>query len=90
MSDAAREREEQYDRWLENMRVIESLREYVRDRLHRRDYLLEESEAEHRYRNERESSAMDLDAKSPKSPVSESKHPREGSSLYPTLRMPGS
>ena len=94
MSDAAREREEQYDRWLENMRVIESLREYVRDRLHRRDYVAEDHEDERRYsRSEREPSAMEVDPKSPRSPQSpaaEAKHPRDGSSLYPILRMPGS
>jgi hypothetical protein len=94
--EVAREREEQYDRWLENMRVIESLREYVRGRLDRRDYLSdEEGDARRDSRSERESSAMDVDEKTgPKSPAPasapEPKHPREGSSLYPILRMPGS
>ncbi|KAH7111686.1 pH-response transcription factor pacC/RIM101 [Dactylonectria estremocensis] len=38
VSEATPEREEQYDRWLKNMRVIESLREYVRGRLERKEF----------------------------------------------------
>ncbi|EGY15025.1 pH-response transcription factor pacC/RIM101 [Verticillium dahliae VdLs.17] len=38
MSDGAREREEKYDQWLENMRTIEALREYIRDRIARKDF----------------------------------------------------
>jgi hypothetical protein len=94
VSEATREREEQYDRWLENMRVIESLREYVRGRLERREYV-EENENGHQgqgeaARKERDGNAMDVDARSPRSPAREQTgHPREGSSLYPILRMPG-
>lgn len=84
VSEATRERDEQYDRWLENMRVIESLREYVRGRLHRREFV--EEHAEHT--PDREPDAMDVDVKSPKIEVKNL--PREGSSLYPILRMPGS
>lgn len=90
-SEATREREEQYDRWLENMRVIESLREYVRGRLEREQYVRDEEENhDARYHREqsRESSAMDVDAKSPRSPPVASP-PSERSSLYPILRMPG-
>lgn len=92
VSEATRERDEQYDRWVENMRVIESLRDYVRGRLDRREYVVEEQQAEEpRYaKRERDENAMDVDVKSPKSPAPESKHPREGSSLYPILRMPSS
>lgn len=91
-SDASRDREEQYERWLENMRVIENLREYVRDRLSRRDYLTDEYNNEQRYsRTESQHAHMDVDMKSPQSPASpEAKHPRESSSLYPLLRMPSS
>jgi len=86
VSESTREKEVEYDRWLENMRVIESLREYVRGRLERRDYL---EEGEQRSR-ERSAEPMDVDVKSPKSPAArEPSHPREGSSLYPILRMPG-
>nr|Q96X49.1 RecName: Full=pH-response transcription factor pacC/RIM101 [Hapsidospora chrysogena]CAC38840.1 putative transcription factor [Hapsidospora chrysogena] len=94
VSEATREREEQYDRWLENMRVIESLREYVRGRLERREYV-EEQENEHQgqgeaARKERDGNPMDVDARSPRSPAREQPgRPREGSSLYPILRMPG-
>jgi hypothetical protein len=98
-SEATREREEQYDRWLENMRVIETLRDYVRSRLDRRDFVADE-EDQHRYQREYQreprdryerpaSDAMDVDVKSPRSPAREVNHPREGSSLYPILRMPG-
>lgn len=38
-SESAREREEKYDQWLENMRTIEALREYIRDRIARNDYI---------------------------------------------------
>lgn len=79
VSEATREREEQYDRWLENMRVIESLREYVRGRLERKEFSTDEER--------RESEAMDVDPRSPRSPVQSA--PKEGSSLYPILRMPG-
>lgn len=87
ISESTRDKEVEYDRWLENMRVIESLREYVRERLERKDYVADQNE-----RREREKSAtpMDVDVASPRSPVSrEASHPREGSSLYPILRMPG-
>lgn len=77
VSDATREREEQYDRWLENMRVIETLREYVRGRLERHDFIDE---------NRRPSGdAMDVDIQSPKGVGRELPAP----SLYPILRMPG-
>ncbi|KAF4121175.1 Zinc finger, C2H2 type [Geosmithia morbida] len=96
-SDTAREREEQYDRWLENMRVIESLREYVRGRLDRRDFVADQEDEGKPERaperaSEREAEPMEVDAKSPRSqPLPPPHgHPREGSSLYPILRMPGS
>jgi hypothetical protein len=83
VSDATRERDEQYDRWLENMRVIETLREYVRGRLERKEFNVEGEEPR------RGSDAMDVDVKSPKASTRELNTPREGSSLYPILRMPG-
>lgn len=86
VSDATRERDEQYDRWLENMRVIETLREYVRGRLDRKEFIQEGQELR---RSSRDSDAMDVDVKSPKAPARELNTPREGSSLYPILRMPG-
>lgn len=100
-SDAAsREREEQYDRWLENMRVIETLREYVRGRLDRREYASDDEASagartppvdrereRERERERRGSDAMDVDAKSPAPRKMELPGP---SSLYPILRMPGS
>lgn len=88
-SDATREREEQYDRWLENMRVIETLREYIRGRLDRKEFAEEGQER----RPSSDSDAMDVDVKSPKGSSVELppiNAPREGSSLYPILRMPGS
>lgn len=83
-SETTREREEQYDRWLENMRVIETLREYVRGRLDRKDFS-SEAEAEASRRNV---DAMDVDIQSPpRQPIGL----REGgSSLYPRLPVPGS
>jgi hypothetical protein len=85
VSDATREREEQYDRWLENMRVIETLREYVRGRLERKEFL-DENEAP----RPSHADAMDVDPKSPQPQSRDLGTPREGSSLYPILRMPGS
>ncbi|KAM0224967.1 hypothetical protein ACHAQD_001766 [Fusarium lateritium] len=84
-SDATREREEQYDRWLENMRVIETLREYVRGRLERKEFVDENKSPRPSHAD-----AMDVDPKSPQPPSRELNTPREGSSLYPILRMPGS
>lgn len=87
-SDATREREEQYDRWLENMRVIETLREYVRGRLERKEYSEEAAER----RASADGEAMDVDPKSPESPSRELppiSADREGGSLYPILRMTG-
>ncbi|KPM37785.1 pH-response transcription factor pacC/RIM101 [Neonectria ditissima] len=89
VSEATREREEQYDRWLENMRVIETLREYIRGRLDRKDFIEDGRERV----PSSDSNAMDVDVKSPKSPSMELppiNAPREGSSLYPIIRMPGS
>ncbi|KAG6038523.1 hypothetical protein E4U41_004116 [Claviceps citrina] len=83
-SEATKEREEQYDRWLENMRVIEKLREYVRGRLQRNDFAQDdEDEAP-----PADGDAMDVDVKSsPRQPIGL----REGgSSLYPRLPLPGS
>ncbi|KAI6783880.1 H-response transcription factor pacC/RIM101 [Emericellopsis cladophorae] len=92
VSEATREREEQYDRWLDNMRVIERLREYVQARLERRDYVEEEEERlALRLKKEHTPEAMEVDVRSPRSPVPHREnHPKEGSSLYPILRMPGS
>ncbi|KAH7112758.1 hypothetical protein B0J13DRAFT_421309, partial [Dactylonectria estremocensis] len=42
--DATREREEQYDHWLENLRVIKILREYVRGRLERKEFVEDDEE----------------------------------------------
>lgn len=83
-SEATKEREEQYDRWLENMRVIETLREYVRGRLERKVFA-QDDEAEG---SRRDGDAMDVDMKSPpRQPIGL----REGgSSLYPRLPVPGS
>ncbi|RFU79148.1 ph-response transcription factor pacc rim101 [Trichoderma arundinaceum] len=86
VSDTTREREEQYDRWLENMRVIEALREYVRGRLERRDFVDE-------YASiggiRKDVDAMDLDGK-PRSPLtSERPKSKESTSLYPILPVPG-
>ncbi|KFA55859.1 hypothetical protein S40293_01956 [Stachybotrys chartarum IBT 40293] len=89
-SDASRERDEQYDRWLENMRVIETLREYVRGRLSRREFEQEREQEQQRQEQRRYSEQMDVDVKSPKSVTREINHPKEGSSLYPILRLPGS
>lgn len=84
-SETTREREEQYDRWLENMRVIETLREYVRGRLDRKEFVDENKSPQ-----PSQADAMDVDPKSPQPPSRELNTPREGSSLYPILRMPGS
>jgi hypothetical protein len=85
MSESAREREEQYDRWLENMRVIETLREYVRGRLERREFDQESNNSEGASPRGPPSDAMDVDAKSPAPQHKELPGP---SSLYPILRMP--
>lgn len=88
-SDSTKEREEQYERWLENMRVIETLREYVRGRLERGEYVKEEDGGD---KVRKASDAMDIDVKSPKSPPARQPFgAREGgSSLYPVLPVPGS
>lgn len=82
VSDATREREEQYDRWLENMRVIEGLREYIRGRLERREYIKDGAD--------RDADAMDVDVKSPQMPPRTLGKGKEGNSLYPILPVPGS
>ncbi|KAI8648669.1 hypothetical protein NCS57_01479000 [Fusarium keratoplasticum] len=83
VSDATRECEEQYDRWLENMRIIEALRVYVRARLQCKQYVKEQ---EKRWPS---GDTMDVDVKSPNGPARELGAPHECSSLYPVLRMPG-
>jgi hypothetical protein len=86
MSESARERAEQHDRCLENLRVIKTLREYVRGRLERREFNEEPSSSEGR-RSPRgpPPEAMDVDAKSP---APQNKELPDASSLYPILRMP--
>ncbi|KAL7785529.1 hypothetical protein V8C37DRAFT_317603 [Trichoderma ceciliae] len=89
VSDGTREREEQYDRWLENMRVIEALREYVRGRLERRDFMDDYASVG---RIRKDVDAMDLDGKprSPRSPLAnERPKSKESTSLYPILPVPG-
>ncbi|KAM4057055.1 hypothetical protein HRG_003905 [Hirsutella rhossiliensis] len=93
-SESIKEREEQYDRWLENMRVIESLREYVRGRLERKEFVDEAERAKAEQADKDKAAvgeAMDVDVKSPKSPVKQVLGSREGAlSLYPVLPVPGS
>ncbi|EEY22745.1 pH-response transcription factor pacC/RIM101 [Verticillium alfalfae VaMs.102] len=81
MSDGAREREEKYDQWLENMRTIEALREYIRDRIARKDFD-EKSEG-------RESSpdAMDVDSRRTTPVPTSAVSPAPAAPLYPVLRM---
>ncbi|KAH6694513.1 pH-response transcription factor pacC/RIM101 [Verticillium dahliae] len=81
MSDGAREREEKYDQWLENMRTIEALREYIRDRIARKDFD-EKSEG-------RESSpdAMDVDSRRTTPAPTSAVSPAPAAPLYPVLRM---
>ncbi|EXF80715.1 hypothetical protein COL5a_011250 [Colletotrichum fioriniae] len=86
-SEGAREREEKYDQWLENMRTIEALREYIRDRIDRREYSDEPAEK----------AAAEAAAPAPKSPEAsrlKSPEPMEvdakpapAAPLYPILRM---
>lgn len=78
VSDATREREEKYDQWLENMRTIEALREYIRDRISRQDF---SGDAEARAYEERYRSpdAMDVDSKR--------STPQPAAPLYPILRQ---
>lgn len=86
VSDATRERDEQYERWLENMRVIEALREYVRGRLERRDFVDDYASVN---RIRKDVDAMDLDGK-PRSPLAnERPKSKESTSLYPILPVPG-
>ncbi|KAF6820428.1 pH-response transcription factor PACC-like protein [Colletotrichum sojae] len=75
MSEGAREREEKYDQWLENMRTIEALREYIRDRIDRKDFAEEvRSPVASRLKSPE---PMEVDAK-----------PAPAAPLYPILRMP--
>ncbi|KAJ2972483.1 hypothetical protein NQ176_g7130 [Zarea fungicola] len=67
------------------MRVIESLREYVRRRLERKEYIDEADKA-----SEHDSEAMDVDMKSPQMPPHNLSKAKEGNSLYPILPVPGS
>jgi hypothetical protein len=85
-SEATREREEQYEMWVDNMRVIETLRDYVRGRLERGEY---EEEYPGLARIRRDVDAMDLGGK-PKGPLgNERPKSKEGNSLYPVLPVPG-
>jgi len=81
-SESVREREEQYDQWLENMRVIEYLREYIQNRLEREDFDEESAVAADKEQRRREASteAMDVDGGDVARPAMEKP-------LYPTLRV---
>ncbi|GKT88324.1 pH-responsive PacC/RIM1 [Colletotrichum tofieldiae] len=80
MSEGAREREEKYDQWLENMRTIEALREYIRDRIDRREYSEESAE-------QGSKSPLASRLKSPE-PMEVDAKPGPAAPLYPVLRMP--
>ncbi|KAK1996740.1 hypothetical protein LX36DRAFT_102226 [Colletotrichum falcatum] len=80
MSEGAREREEKYDQWLENMRTIEALREYIRDRIDRREY---SEEPVDKAPKSPEASRL----KSPE-PMEVEAKPAPAAPLYPILRMP--
>ncbi|GKT44023.1 pH-response transcription factor pacC/RIM101 [Colletotrichum spaethianum] len=80
MSEGAREREEKYDQWLENMRTIEALREYIRDRIDRREYSEEPAE-------QGSKSPVASRLKSPE-PMEVDAKPSPAAPLYPVLRMP--
>ncbi|KOS18764.1 pH-response transcription factor pacC/RIM101 [Escovopsis weberi] len=87
VSETTRLREEQYDRWLENMRLIETLRDYVQGRLKRKEYD-DNSGATSLHRD---FDAMDVDPRASRSPVvAERPKPRATTSLYPILPVPGS
>ncbi|GFP52179.1 hypothetical protein ACSS6W_003802 [Trichoderma asperelloides] len=86
VSDGTREREEQYERWVENMRVIEALRDYIRGRLERRDYV---DEYPNIGRIRKDVDAMDLDGKSRSPLTNERPQSKESNSLYPILPLPG-
>ncbi|KAF3804098.1 pH-response transcription factor pacC [Colletotrichum gloeosporioides] len=75
MSEGARDREEKYDQWLENMRTIEALREYIRERIDRKDFAEEARSPEASRLKSPE--PMEVDAK-----------PAPAAPLYPVLRMP--
>lgn len=86
VSEATRERDEQYEMWVDNMRVIETLRGYVRGRLERGEY---EEEHPSLARIRKDVDALDLGGK-PKSPLAnERPKSKEGNSLYPVLPVPG-
>lgn len=86
VSEGTREREEQYERWVENMRVIEALREYVRVRLERGDFVEEYPSVG---RIGKDVDAMDLDGKSRSPLANERPQSKESTSLYPILPLPG-
>ncbi|KAH6687161.1 pH-response transcription factor [Plectosphaerella plurivora] len=86
VSDTTREREEKYDQWLENMRTIEALREYIRDRISRNDFATPEQQQQQREEEEaaaakeryRSPDAMDVDSRRAT--------PTPAAPLYPILR----
>lgn len=86
VSDGTREREEQYERWVDNMRVIEALREYVQGRLKRGDYQ-EEYPSVSKIRKDVD--AMDLEGKSRSPLANERPMSKESNPLYPVLPVPG-
>lgn len=79
-----RERDRQYDQWLENMRTIERLRGYIAGRLKSGDFEREERERE----REREASPgrMEVDRTPRASPAPERREEKK-EGLYPSLRM---
>ncbi|KAH0527863.1 hypothetical protein TsFJ059_002787 [Trichoderma semiorbis] len=86
VSDGTREKEEQYERWVDNMRVIEALREYVQGRLKRGDY---EDEYPSVSKIRKDVDAMDLEGKSRSPLASERPMSKESNPLYPVLPVPG-
>ncbi|ROT35704.1 hypothetical protein SODALDRAFT_247565, partial [Sodiomyces alkalinus F11] len=102
-SESAREREEKYDQWLENMRTIEALREYIRDRIARSDFIDDTHRAHHASHGSHgpahgtlpshsahASQERDNRHRSPEAMEVDSKRPgpSPAAPLYPVLRMP--
>ncbi|OBR14143.1 Pac protein [Colletotrichum higginsianum IMI 349063] len=87
-SEGAREREEKYDQWLENMRTIEALREYIRDRIDRREYSEEPTEQQQQQQQQEAAKSPEASRLKSPEPMEVDAKPGPAAPLYPILRMP--
>ncbi|EGY18651.1 pH-response transcription factor pacC/RIM101 [Verticillium dahliae VdLs.17] len=84
MSERACKREERYDQCVKNMRTIDALREYIRERIARKDF---DEKTDERDERRHSPDAMNVDSRRITSAETSATPPAPAALLYPILRL---